>query len=72
MNPIVMLILICSANVFTTQCQPSTALDVIRGPDASNEVTCASMGKRIIAATALRPRFRAEYVKIICTQTEPP
>jgi hypothetical protein len=41
MNPIAVVILICSASLDRPDCQLNTALDVIRGPNVANEMMCA-------------------------------
>jgi hypothetical protein len=70
MNPIAVVILICSASLGRPDCQMNTALDVIRGPNVANEMMCAFVGQTTIAATALTPRDGAEYVKIMCMRSQ--
>ena len=69
MNPFAVIILICSANLVHSDCQPNTALDVIRGPNVANELMCGLMGQTTIAATAISPRESQEYVKILCLKS---
>jgi hypothetical protein len=69
MNPIAVVILVCSAAIGRADCQLNTALDVIRGPNVANEMMCAFMGQATLAATALRPREGEEYVKVLCTRS---
>jgi hypothetical protein len=69
MNPIAVVILVCSASLGRPDCQLNTALDVIRGPNVTNEMMCAFMGQTTIAATAIVPREGEEYLKIMCVRT---
>jgi len=71
MNPVTLIILICSASTPSQDCRLDNALDVIRGHHIANERTCGLTGQTIIAATDMRPRFGDEYVKILCTRTDP-
>jgi hypothetical protein len=64
------LILICSINLAPAECQPETAADVIRGPEAASEEMCGLHGQAYLAEIALGTRHREnEYVKIKCTRT---
>lgn len=47
------LILICLAGQAPYECTPYTALDVVRGEPAQNEVTCALYAQEQLARTAL-------------------
>jgi hypothetical protein len=69
MGPFAVVILICSANLGHSDCQPNTALDVIRGPNVANELMCGLMGQTTIAATAISPRESREYLKILCLKS---
>jgi hypothetical protein len=71
MNPVTLIVLICSANIPNQDCRPENALDIIRGPAVANEPTCGLRGRTIIAATEMRPRFGDAYVKILCTRPDP-
>jgi hypothetical protein len=71
MNPVTMIVLICSANIPKLECRPENALDIIRGPAVANESKCGLRGQSIVAATEVRPRFGDEYVKILCTPSDP-
>jgi hypothetical protein len=71
MNPIAVVILICSTSLGRSDCQMNTALDVIRGPNVANEMMCALQGQTTIAATAVAPRNGDEYVKILCVRSAP-
>ena len=60
------LILVCSIGIAPAECQTNTALEVIRGPEAANEMMCGLHGQAYIAQTSLVPRGSLEYVKIKC------
>lgn len=61
------LILVCSVQISPQDCQTDNAVDVIQGPDASNEITCAFTGQAYIAETALGTGLgRDHYVKVTC------
>jgi hypothetical protein len=63
-------ILVCAMTMPRGDCQPDTALDVIRGPDAQNELMCGFHGQAYLASSAIGRRLRTdEYVKIKCTRT---
>jgi hypothetical protein len=70
MNPVTLIVLICSASIPSQDCQLDNALDVIRGPNIANETTCGMRGRTIIAATEMRPRFGGEYVKVLCPRSD--
>jgi hypothetical protein len=70
MNPIAVVILVCSASLGRPDCQLNTAIDVIRGPNVANEMMCAFIGQTTLAATALTPREGQEYVKILCMRSD--
>lgn len=58
------LVLICAANLGPADCQAETALAVIDGPAAQNEIECGLHGQAYVADTALvRP---GSYVKVMC------
>lgn len=62
------LIMICALSTPVPKCQPDTALDVINGPAASNEVQCSLYGQAYLAES-LGKAADDEYVKIKCTRT---
>jgi hypothetical protein len=62
-----MLILVCAVSIPSADCQPRTALDIIRGPDVASPVECGLYGQAYVAETALAGRnSHAEYLKIVC------
>ena len=64
------LILVCAVTTPRGACQPETALDVIRAPDARSELMCGFHGQAYLASTAIGRRLRIdEYVKVKCTRT---
>jgi hypothetical protein len=61
------LILLCSVQLAPQDCQRDNAVDVISGPDATNEITCAFIGQAYIADTAIGTGIRRDqYVKVQC------
>jgi hypothetical protein len=64
------LVLICAVGVAPADCQRDTAIDVIRGPVAANEVTCGLHGQAYVAQTALGRDLEGAYVKIQCARTK--
>lgn len=63
------LILICSAALSREQCQADTAVAVINGPEAPNEVMCGLNGQAYLAHTALAEKHEDEYVKVTCSRS---
>ena len=62
------MILVCTVGVQPADCQNDTAVDVIKGPAAENEIQCALYGQQLLASVAhlLDPHT---YPKITCTRT---
>jgi len=61
------LILVCAIAVAPPDCQPGSAIETIRGPEAANEVACGFHGQ---AYFAQHHRLRdGEYLKVTCTRT---
>jgi hypothetical protein len=63
-------ILICSTALSHSDCQPDTALDVVRGPQVNNPVLCALDAQTMLARTDLAQAGRAQYVKVVCTRSK--
>ena len=59
-------ILICSAALSHIDCQPNTALDVVRGPRVNNGVMCSLDAQTMIARTNLVRGDNSQYMKVIC------
>jgi len=65
------LILICSAQLAPQDCQKDNAVDVIWGPDATNEITCAFTGQAYVADTAIGSGIgRDQYLKVQCVRPQ--
>jgi hypothetical protein len=63
-------ILICSTALSHSDCQPDTALDVVRGPQVNNPVMCALDAQTMLARTDLAQAGRAQYLKVVCTRSK--
>ena len=63
------LVLICSMAVARPDCQANTAVKVIRGPEAANEVMCGYHGQAYFAQLQRNTLRKGEYIKITCTRT---
>ena len=69
MSAYTVVILICSLNIGHAECQPDTAIDVMRGPRTESAMMCMMAGQALVAQTALAPREGEEYVKIMCSNS---
>lgn len=67
MTPFVVYIFVCSASIAPSDCDKRTAIDVLLGPQANNEIGCGLGAQEMLAQTAIRPRD-GEYVKIACVR----
>jgi hypothetical protein len=63
--------LLCAAALSRADCTTDTAIDVIRMPDATNELACARDSMMTLASLAIQPQA-GEYWKIICAHDELP
>lgn len=64
------LILICSLGTSPADCQAYNAVDVIKAPDAINEMACGLHGQAYLAQLAsAAPHREDEYVKVSCIRT---
>ena len=63
------LILVCSTALSPTECKVDTAVAVINGPDAPNELMCGLNGQAYVAETAIAEKHEDEYVKVTCSRT---
>jgi len=63
-------ILICSTALSHADCQPKSAIDVVRGPIVDNPIMCGFDAQAMIARTDLVQSDGAEYVKIVCTRSK--
>lgn len=69
MNSFTILILVCATSLSHSECQPETALTMIRGPQVQNELMCGFLGQTTLASSAVAPRPDREYAKIMCLRT---
>jgi hypothetical protein len=63
-------ILICSTALSHSDCQPDTALDVVRGPEVDNPVMCGLNAQTMLARTDLVQLGGAQYMKVVCTRSK--
>jgi hypothetical protein len=63
-------ILICSAALSHSDCQPETALDLVRGPQVENGVMCSLNAQTMMARTNLLQADGSQYMKVICAPTK--
>jgi hypothetical protein len=70
MNSIVILIFLCAASTTPADCDKSSAIDVMLGPEVENEIMCGREAQETLALTAIRPRD-GEYIKISCVRRRP-
>jgi hypothetical protein len=64
------LVLICATTLSHADCQPKTAVDVVRGPTVDNPMMCAMNAQTMIARTDLVQSDGGEYMKIVCTRSK--
>jgi hypothetical protein len=61
------ILLVCAANIAPSDCHPDTALHLLNGPDASNEVMCGMQSQAYLAQTWIGQSLaEGDYVKILC------
>jgi hypothetical protein len=65
-----MMILICSTALSHSDCQPNTALDLMRGPPVDNAIMCSLNAQTMIARTDLVQGDGTHYVKVVCTPSK--
>lgn len=63
------LILVCSVAVAPEDCKTDSAVSVINGPDAPNELMCALNGQAYVATTAMATKRDDEYLKVRCSRS---
>jgi hypothetical protein len=61
-------ILICSTALSHADCQPNTALDVLRGPQADNVMMCSMNAQTMMARTDLVQS--SQYMKVMCAPSK--
>jgi hypothetical protein len=69
-NLLQVLILVCSVDQAPPDCGPDTALDVIVGPAAANEIACARDGEAYVAGTPFVVAGET-WPKILCARDLP-
>jgi hypothetical protein len=57
--------LLCAAGIARSECSPDNAIDVIRLPDAENEMVCLQQSMMTLGALAIRAG-PGEYWKVVC------
>jgi hypothetical protein len=70
MSPFIVYILMCAASTAPSDCDRRTAVDVVLGPEARNEIMCGLAAQEMFAQTALQPKD-GEYLKIFCQRRRP-
>jgi hypothetical protein len=61
------ILLVCAANTAPGDCRADTALHLLNGPDASNEVMCGMQSQAYLAQTWIGQSLaEGDYVKILC------
>jgi hypothetical protein len=63
---LVVVMLVCSAELSPMECQRETALEVIVGPQVSTIGECALVGQATFASTSLARLASGEFLKIRC------
>ncbi len=63
-------ILVCSTLLSHSDCQPKTALDVVRGPEVDNVVMCSLNAQTMMARTDLVRGDANQYMKVVCTPSK--
>ncbi len=66
MSGYAMVVLICSTALSHSECQPSTAYDVVRGLQTDNAIMCALSAQTMMARTDLA-QGGSQYLKVVCT-----
>jgi hypothetical protein len=67
MNPFLVYILLCAASTAHGDCDTHSAIDVVLGPEARNEIMCGLQAQEMFAQTSIQPKD-GEYVKISCVR----
>ena len=65
MSPFLVYIFVCAASTAPGDCDSHSALDVVLGPEARNEIMCGKEAQEMFARTAILPK-NGQYVKISC------
>jgi hypothetical protein len=62
--------LLCAATLLRSECT-ATAIDVMRMPDADNELACLRDRMMTVAGLAIKPQ-EGEYWKVVCAHGDNP
>ena len=63
-------LLICATGLPRAECQPETALNVIRAPDSTTFGLCGIQSQGYLASTAFSQYLdKGVYLKILCTKS---
>jgi len=65
-----LVILICSTALSHADCQPKSAVDLVRGPIVDNPMMCGFDAQAMIARTDLVLFDGTEYVKVVCARSK--
>jgi hypothetical protein len=61
------ILLVCAAGVAPADCQADTALYLMNGPEAGNEVMCGIQSQAYLAQTWIGQSLaEGEYLKVVC------
>lgn len=66
------ILLVCATSVPRGDCRIETAVQVINGPDAHNEIACGMKSQAYLAETQIGRLAEDEYLKILCRRSAPP
>ena len=73
MEMIKVVVLVCATSTPRAECQPDTALDIIKAPDASTMGLCSLQAQAFLAQTAVARDLASDnYLKIQCTRRHVP
>ena len=65
------ILLICAVGMHQSDCNVHTALQVIQGPDATDQRGCGMQSQAYLAGSAIGQAMTdREYPKILCQRTE--
>ena len=61
------ILLVCAADIAPADCQADTALYLMNGPKAGNEVVCGIQSQAYLAQTWIGQSLaEGEYLKVVC------
>ena len=63
-------ILVCSTALSHLDCQPNTAVDVVRGPQVDNVMMCSMNAQMMMARRDLVQSDGSQYMKVVCAPTK--